>query len=241
MYLGSAVRPENMDGEWQAWHRQYESAGPLVQRLEAVRKLARDWLDRAPQRKLRAISLCAGDGRDLLEVLSTHPRGHEVAARLVDMDPALVAAGRERAARAELEDVEFVRGDAGLTRSFRGAVPADLILACGIFGNVSDDDIRSTVNHLRELCAPGATVIWTRGRFAPDLTPTIRRWFAQAGFEEIAFVTIPRSTASAAAHRLVARPKSFRPEVRLFTFLPAGERPADRAGKRAPTAHRSGP
>ena len=33
-------------------------------------------------------------------------------------------------------------GDASTTSAYRGAVPADLVLACGIFGNVSDEDIQ---------------------------------------------------------------------------------------------------
>jgi hypothetical protein len=37
------------------------------------------------------------------------------------------------------------------------------------------------------LCRPGATVIWTRGRRPPDLTPQVRAWFSENGFGEVAF------------------------------------------------------
>ena len=37
------------------------------------------------------------------------------------------------------------------------------------------------------MCAPGATVLWTRHRRAPDITPQIRAWFRASGFEEVAF------------------------------------------------------
>jgi hypothetical protein len=39
---------------------------------------------------------------------------------------------------------------------------------------VSDGDIRRCVGLLPMLCAEGATVVWTRHRRSPDLTPQIR-------------------------------------------------------------------
>jgi hypothetical protein len=95
-----------------------------------------------------------------------------------------------------------------------------------VWGNVTDADVQNTIKHLPELCAPGATVIWTRGRFEPDLTPAIRGWFEQAGFTELAFATVPGSTQSAGAHRLMAAPLPFVPGQRLLTFLETELRPA---------------
>jgi hypothetical protein len=102
-----------------------------------------------------------------------------------------------------------------------------------VWGNVTDRDVRNTVEHLPELCAPGATVIWTRGRFEPDLTPAIRGWFERAGFAELAFDTVSGSTQSAGAHRLVGPPRTPGPERRLFTFLETERRPATIARRRA--------
>jgi len=58
---------------------------------------------------------------------------------------------------------------------------------CGIFGNVPDDDIERTAGATAAICRPGATVIWTRHRRPPDLTPTIREWFAAAGCTSLGF------------------------------------------------------
>jgi hypothetical protein len=189
-------------------------------------------LDRRPQGSVRVISACAGDGRDLLGALSDHSRARDVLARLVELTPELVEAGRERATSAGLLGVEFVQGDASTSSAFAGAVPADIVLFCGIFGNVSELDIRQSIRLLPELCASGATVIWTRGRFEPDLTPSIRGWFVDAGFTEVSFLTIDGSTKSVGAHRLTSSPKPFRPDVRLFTFLPFEERPSTLAEPR---------
>jgi len=215
--------------EWVDWHRRYDTDGSMSQRLEEVQAQIRMALDTAPAGRLRVISICAGDGRDLLGVLEGHPRREDVSARLVELEPLLAGRARDRARGLHLERVEVVCGDASGTDAYRGAVPADLVLACGIFGNVSDQDVRRTVELLPELCAPGAVVIWTRGRFAPDLTPVIRSWFADAGFTEAAFVPIPGGTASVGVVRLEGQPRPYRPGVRLFTFLPAELRPAERA------------
>jgi hypothetical protein len=59
---------------------------------------------------------------------------------------------------------------------------------------------------LPSLCAPGALVLWTRHRMAPDLTPAIRSWFSEAGFREGAFDVSDDGFMSVGAHRLTDEP-----------------------------------
>ncbi|GHJ46785.1 hypothetical protein Cs7R123_41270 [Catellatospora sp. TT07R-123] len=172
--------------DWADWHRDYTDPGsPLSQRLALVRAHIGAWLDRRPQPLLRVVSACAGQGDDLLGVLAQRPDAARVRARLIEYDPRNAAAATSRAAA--LPGVEVVCADAGGLASYAGTVPADLVLLCGVFGNVDDADVAATVAALPSLCAPGATVIWTRSRRAPDLTPAIRGWFADAGFAQRAF------------------------------------------------------
>jgi Putative methyltransferase len=221
-----------MTNEWLEWHRGYEEGKPQALRLRVVQDRIREVLDSRPPGPIRIVSLCAGDGRDLLGVLAGHPRARDVRARLVELTSELVEAGRERASREGLSGVEWKQGDASNTSAYAGVVPADLVLVCGVFGNISDQDVRETIHHIPELCARGATVIWTRGRFEPDLTPTIRNWFNETGFTEISFVTIPGTTASVGAHRLSSDGMPYRADVRLFTFLPYDRRPSTLAKTR---------
>jgi hypothetical protein len=74
------------------------------------------------------------------------------------------------------------------------------------------------------MCAPGATVIWTRHRRPPDLTGQIRSWFAAAGFDEVAFDAPETPTMTGiGVHRLTAAgPVARLPAGRLFTFRPRG-------------------
>ena len=174
--------------DWLNWHEAYDDpSSSLSVRLRLVRQHLSDALDLAPPGPIRLISLCAGQGRDVLGVLPGHPRGQDVAALLVESDHRLAAQARHRAADAGLAGVEVREADAGRVDSFADALPTDILLLCVIFGNVSTDDIQRTVEASAMMCAPGATVLWTRHRRAPDITPQIRAWFRASGFEEVAF------------------------------------------------------
>ena len=215
-----------MATDWVAWHDQYATDAALVQRLEVVRRLIRAALNSAPAGEIRVVSMCAGDGRDLLGVLADHPRRGDVRARLLELEPALAQRARAEATRLGQQGIDVVCGDAGRTDAYEHAVPAQVVLVCGVFGNITDDDIRGTIEHLPELCAPDASVVWTRGRFDPDITPRVRRWFNDAGFDELDFVRVPDSTATVGLQRLRAEPRPLQRGVQLFTFLSDEERPS---------------
>jgi hypothetical protein len=206
--------------DWWAWHQPYDDpTSSLSQRLAFVQRRVRDVLDEAPPGPVRVVSLCAGQGRDLLGVLADHPRRRDVTARLVELDPRNVAAANAALHRLDLPAVAMVEGDAGLTDSYTGAVPADLVLACGIFGNVTDDDIHRIVAGLPAFCAAGGTVIWTRHRFPPDLTGPIRGWFADEHFDEVGFDVVDDAPLSVGAHRYRGGPVPLPAGQRLFQFI----------------------
>jgi hypothetical protein len=205
--------------DWVEWHRDYADPGSLLSRRgELVQGHLRAELDHAPEGDIRLISLCAGQGRDLIAVLAAHPRRDDVGARLVELDGRNVAVAREAALAAGLGGVEVVQADAGTTDACVGAVPAHIVLVCGVFGNISDGDIQVTVAALPSLCAPGALVLWTRHRLPPDLTPAIRSWFCEAGFREEEFDISHDGFMSVGAHRLRGEPAALLPGHRLFTF-----------------------
>jgi hypothetical protein len=205
--------------DWVEWHRDYDDPGSLLSRRgELVQGHLRTELERIPAGGVRVISLCAGQGRDVIGVLRGHPRRHDVRARLVELDGRNVALARQAAQAAGLHGVEVLQGDAGITDACAGAVPAQIVVACGIFGNITSGDIQATVAALPSLCAPGALVVWTRHRSPPDLTPAIRSWFAEAGFREEAFDTSPDGFMSVGAHRLTGEPARLVLGQRLFTF-----------------------
>ena len=205
--------------DWVEWHRAYDDPeSRLSRRLLVVQRHLREALDRR-EGEMRIISMCAGEGRDVIPVLADHPRRREIAARLVELDLRNAAIARTAIDAAHLERVEIVVGDAGLNANYGGAVPAEIVIACGVFGNIPDEDIRNTIEHLPVFCAQLATVIWTRGRRPDhDLTPQIRGWFEQYGFEELAFEAPEELRYSVGVHRLIAQPRGFEAGVKLFCF-----------------------
>lgn len=86
--------------DWSTWHDQYDSADSwMARRLRTVQAQIHAALSKAPAGGLKVISICAGEGRDLLDVLADHPRSDDVQARLVELDPRITAAALERIGR----------------------------------------------------------------------------------------------------------------------------------------------
>jgi hypothetical protein len=177
-----------------------------------------DAINQAPPGVIRVISACAGQGQDVIGVLKSHPRASDVQALLVESDQHNVGVARDRIAAGGITGVDVLQADAGLTGTYRDAVPVDVLLLCGIFGNVRDEDVRRTVSNASMLCAPRATVLWTRHRRDPDRTGEIREWFADAGYEELAFDSPGPDRFALGTTRLVAPPLAYRSDMRLFTF-----------------------
>jgi hypothetical protein len=208
--------------DWQAWHDDYDLPdSPLARRLRVVQEQVRAALDRSPSGPLRVISLCAGQGHDLLGVLAGHPRRVDVRARLVELDARNTAAALETARAAGLSQVEVVTADAALTDHYRGMVPADLVLACGVFGNITDEDIERTIDSCSQLCKTGGTVIWTRHRRLPDRVPLICDWFEERGFDR-QWVSEPDAGFGVGVHCFAGEPRRLALGLRMFTFVGSG-------------------
>lgn len=212
-----------MTADWLEWHAPYaDPTSPLSRRLAIVQRRVREALDRAGPGPIRVVSMCAGQGNDVVGALVDHPRRRDVVARLVELDPRNVDLARAAVAAAGLDQVEVVEADASTTSVYDGTVPAALVLVCGVFGNISDDDIHRTISILPSLCAAGATVCWTRHRRPPDVTQQVRAWFADAGFEELHFDTAADVAFGIGTARLAADPVPYRAGLRMFTFAGDG-------------------
>jgi hypothetical protein len=206
--------------DWQEWHVDYDDPGStLARRLHVVQDLLGRALDTAPPGPVRLLSLCSGQARDVLGVVLRNPRRNDVRGRLVELDPGNAAVARVALRHAGLDGIDVLVADAGTTDSANGAVPADIVLLCGIFGNITDVDIERTIRAVPVLCAPAATVLWTRHRRPPDLVPRIVDWFAASGFAQVDVVKPAGTLSTVGSHRLVAPPQEFEPGRRLFSFV----------------------
>jgi hypothetical protein len=190
----------------------------MAQRLRTVQARIHAALSSAPTGGLKVISLCAGEGRDLLGVLADHPRRDDVRARLVELDPRNAAVAADKIGRAGLRQVEVVTGDAALIDQYEDLAPADLVLVCGVFGNIIEADIERTIGACSQLCKAGGTVIWTRHRAAPDRVPLICEWFDIQGFE-LQWLSPVDAGFGVGVHRFLGTPQPLRRGTRLFEFV----------------------
>jgi hypothetical protein len=208
--------------DWFEWHKGYRKSPPLKARLSLVRQQISDCLNACPSGKIRVVSLCAGDGRDLLGALMNHPRTGDVSARLVELEGRLVECGRAAAEGAGLaEQLEFVEGDATLSSAYEGMVPADLVVACGVFGHVSATETVRLIQNLSFLCKSGGFFIWTRrcnDRESNLHTNTIQNLLAESAFEEVCFEVTPEGKFAVSTYRYLGESLPLPNEQHLFDF-----------------------
>jgi hypothetical protein len=216
-----------MDGQrdYQEWHRAYDDPdSALSWRLRTVQEYLREAIDRSPG-AIRVVSACSGDGRDIIGVLSPRHDADRVSVTMIELHPDISQQAREAADAAGLAHVEVRTADAGVTDSYRGAVPAEVVLLVGIFGNISDTDLEQTIRTAPQFCSPGATLVWSRGRHRDDRNDAVRAWFATAGFSELAYAEHDTGRGPAlGVMRYDGEPQSLVAGRRLFTFLRGGRR-----------------
>lgn len=206
--------------DYERWHDLYEDPGSgMAWRLSVVQAHIRDALD-AHAGPCQVLSLCAGDGRDVLQVLARRTDVQRVRLTLVEVLPALAERAAATAAQWVPDAAVQVRTeDAGTTRACRGAVPADLLLLVGVFGNIDPLDVQHTIAAAPQLCAPGARVLWSKGRRGGDDNDQVRGWFSDAGFAELAYHTHERGSWPAVGLvRYQGTTQPLSADLRLFTF-----------------------
>jgi hypothetical protein len=205
--------------DYDDWHRSYDDPdSSLTWRLRRVQAHLQDALDGVTG-PCRIVSACAGDGRDVIEVLRDRPDADRVSAVLVELHPTIAQRARDTAAAAGLTGVEVRMTDAGRSDAYAGAVPAQIVLLVGIFGNIADDDLWRLLAFAPQLCAAGATLLWSRGLDGSDRNDQVRARLAEAGFTELDYATSGGEDAAAlGVVRYDGPPVELQPGRPLFTF-----------------------
>jgi hypothetical protein len=206
--------------DYQAWHEQDGDANSgLSWRLRTVQGRLNEALDRCPG-SARVLSACSGDGRDILGVLSERNDAERVSVTLIEIHPEIAGQARDAARSGELAGVDIRIADAGCSDAYADAVPADVVLLVGVFGNISDADLERTIGAAGQLCRPGATLLWTRARAEEDRNDVVRSWFARAGFTELGYDTREDAGRPAVGVMRYDGPVTeLVPGRRLFTFV----------------------
>jgi hypothetical protein len=174
--------------DWLAWHERYDDpSSSLARRLEVVRRRLGEILDAGAGERRRLLSLCAGDGRDVIPVFAARAASSRASALLVERDVDLARRATDAASSSGTKGVRVRCADAGDPASFDDVLPVDALLLCGIFGNIEHSRGKDVIDVVPHMLAPGGYVIWTRGASDPDRRPDVRRWFRAAGLAEVSF------------------------------------------------------
>jgi SAM-dependent methyltransferase len=149
---------------WNSWPDRAYARKRYQHRLATVKQQLQDCLDAAPAGPIKILSICAGDGRDVVGAVDQHPRRNDVAAWLVELSADSVALGKRHAVAAGLEEsLHFINGDATDLSTYKNVPACDVILLCGVWGHVPQTDTAALVQGLAAFCKPGATVLWSCG------------------------------------------------------------------------------
>lgn len=209
--------------KWKLWHRKYDTCTSLQSRLQLVCSQIRAALDESQSRPFHIVSICAGDGRDLIQALSDHPHRNDVVAWLLDTDEEALARGRNAAASAGLAHVlRFVCADATLASNYVAIAPVDLVLVSGVLGHLQNDTAPAFLEVLPMLCKVGGWFIWNRHRESNDglkQISIIRAVLRRVGFREGQFqITNPDGFAVGRAC-FAGKPMVLDPQRMLFEFV----------------------
>ncbi|MGD0284346.1 MAG: class I SAM-dependent methyltransferase [Candidatus Saccharimonadales bacterium] len=206
--------------DWQEWHNHYnEPSSDLAKRLQIVQEQIDNCLPRDINEPYQIIDICAGDGRDLIGVLSKYPNLLNIRSFLVEINDEIANQAKELINTEHIQNIQVVIADAANSSLYKNVIPADLILLCGVFGNISIEDVRYIIKNLSMFCKSGTKVIWTRNRRVPDVTPKIRELFTNNSLDELKFISTSDNTYAVGLNIFNGNTKPFNPELKLFTFI----------------------
>jgi hypothetical protein len=213
-----------MPKDWRDWHQHYDNPDSSISlRLELVQSDLRRALAEAPNDEngvVNLITMCAGEGRDVLPVLAGENGGRPVKAILVEYDETLAQRARTAVQDLHLSEVEVKTADAGTTDTYRDFPLAQVLTVCSVFGNIPVADMRRTVATLPALLANDGIVIWTRK--GHDQSLEVRHVFVDHGFSEMSFTNTADGLFWFGMNRLANRPAQLRaPQsgTRMFSFF----------------------
>jgi hypothetical protein len=215
--------PESQQRDYLQWHADYDDPdSDLSRRLAVVQGHLRDRLD-ATSGPIRVLSVCSGDGRDIFGVLAGREDRGRVSGVLLELHEGVAANARQRIDELGLADRFEVRTlDAGLSDSYVNAVPADIVLLVGIFGNIHPPEIKALIDTVPQFAQPGALVLWSRGRSAPGgggRTHEVAGWLREAGCIDIAITAPEDAQFVVGAAEFRGHPEPLVAGRRIFTFF----------------------
>ena len=209
--------------DWNAWYKQYENLPSLQARLRLVREQIVAALDACPPGPIQVVSICAGDGRDVIGAVQNHPRRNDVTAVLLDTHAESIARGQTLAEQAGLgRQLQFRESDAAFTGNYAGSVPADIVLLSGFLGHLRPGDVPGLIGSLPMFTRHGGWAVWSRHWVINEgstQVPAIRELFRRANYEEVQFASASPEGFAVGRSRFAGRSEPLDPARVLFQFV----------------------
>jgi hypothetical protein len=221
-------------GEWSDWHEAYQDeSSELVGRMMACRRHVAAVVAEAPEGPITVVSICGGQGRELIGALEDHPRKGDVRGRLVELDAENTAFATGWATDAGLTDLEIFTGDASVASSYTGLPPIDLVVISGVFGHIDEEDRLALIDFVRQLCHTGSNVVWTSHRTRNGPAEWLRRAFLDRRFQELEYDVVPGDDFEFTVTRNVydGEQQPFHADARIFTFGSTRMKPGEKAAQ----------
>jgi len=178
--------------DWSDWHEEYDDPNSeIAARARGVQQLVTQVVTDCAPGPVTLVSICGGQGRELIGALGEHPRRDDVRGRLVELDPDNAEYARRSAEIAHVDGLEVVNGDASVASAYAGLDRLDLIVLSGFFGHVNDEDQARLIRFLRTLLRPDGAVVWTFFARAKRRTERLRAAFVAEDFEEVSYEVLP--------------------------------------------------
>lgn len=206
---------------WSGWSEHAYQRPKYRERLRVVQEQLSECLDQAPHGPVRILSICAGDGRDVIGVLQSHRRRRDVEAFLVELNGQSVSEGVRQVKASRLESVvKFIHADATDYSTYRNLAPCDIVLVSGVWGHVPANDRATLIHALASFCKSGGKVIWTRKISKGEH----RLKEVQSLFDEASWIPVRQSSTSdkkwvVTSHLYRGSALEVPANGRIFTFL----------------------
>lgn len=205
--------------DWSDWHDEYENPdSELTHRSRLVQEQVVATLEGLPPGPVTVVSICGGQGRELIGALEGHDRRSDIQGRLVELEARNAAFAREWAQAVGLTGLEVREGDASASDNYDGLPRADLVIVSGVFGHLCPDDRRRLIAFLPQISRTGATVLITTYEENPKVTAELRTYFDECEFEETDWATTPGGMFGVMAHQLRGEARPLIPHTTLFEF-----------------------
>lgn len=203
---------------WSDWPARAYTKERYQWRLALVKEHLSTALVEAPPGDVRILSICAGDGRDVISTLEEHPRRGDATAQLVELDPTSAHDAERTAARAGLGDqIHVLNADATDFATYQGIAPAEIVLACGVWGHVPPQERGKFIDAAARLSTPHGCLIWTR-RLSENGLAELLECFRADAWEQHRVGVTPDRRFAVVTHRYRGETLAIPAEGRIFHF-----------------------